>query len=415
MQKTLLTKIIIFSLAAASLSSNAVETSFKGLVDIRAYVVDSDNADSYLAGDYGKFRYDHGSGIALGQLAGQLHLDWQNNWSATVIANGFANKGNEALGLTEAYFQYKGLPSESGWRLKSKIGIFYPLVSMENVATAWSSPYTLTSSSLNNWVGEEFRSTGVNLSLERLGRFSGSDHSFGAEISLLQDNDPAGAMLTWHGWTIGSRQTLLQERLKLPYFPARRDMLAEQAAESDPFLELDDRWGVHVAANWRYKNLAKVHLGYYDNHAEEGVVIDGQYTWTTEFSHIGIKLKPAKGWEVIAQYMTGSTYMVSPTGLRVVDTDYDNGFVMLRHQWRQHQVALRAEHFSVDDLDMTYGDNNNETGDAISIAYRYQLNRQNFILTEFNLVDSDRPARRYVGQQQTLLERQWQLGYRYYF
>lgn len=415
MQKKVLIKYLTLPLLALSASSIAVETSVKGLFDVRAHYVDSDGADSYLAGDYGKFRYNDGLGVAVGQLAGQLHLDWQNNWSATIVGNLFANEGNEKIGITEAYFNYKGLPSENGWRFKSKIGIFYPAISLENVATAWSTPYTLTSSSLNNWVGEEFRNTGVNFSIEKIGRFSGSDHSFSADISLIQDNDPAGAMITWHGWTIGSRQTLMQERLKLPYFPARTRDLSAQAAESDPFLELDDRWGVHVAANWKYKNIAKVNIGYYDNHAEEGVVIDGQYTWTTEFTHAGVKFKPAKQWEIIAQYMAGSTYMVSPAGDRVVDNKYDNAFVMLRHYWSKHHLAFRVEHFNVKDLDSTWGDNNNETGDAYSLAYRYQIDRQNFLLTEYNLIDSTRPARWYVGQQPELIERQFQIGYRYYF
>lgn len=415
MQKTVLIKYISLPLLAFTAASIAVETSFKGLVDLRAYHVDSNGADSYLKGDFGKFRYDDGTSVAIGQLAGQLHLDWKNNWSATFVGNVFADKGNEAIGITEAYLHYKGLPSENGWRMQSKIGIFYPAISLENVATAWSTPYTLTSSSLNNWVGEEMRNTGVNFSVEKLGKFSGSNHSFSADISLIQDNDPAGAMITWHGWTLGSRQTLMQERLKLPYFPARKTELSDQAAESDPFLELDDRWGVHVAANWRYKNKARFNVGYYDNHAEEGVVVDGQYTWTTTFTHAGLKYKPAKQWEVIAQHMTGRTYMVSPYGERVVDGGFDNSFVMLRHFWAQHHLALRLEHFSVDDYDDLWGDNNNETGDAVSLAYRYQLNRRNFLLTEYNWVDSNRPARIYVGQQEDLIERQIQIGYRHYF
>ena len=415
MQNTYKLKLITLALLFNTAVVDAVETSFKGLVDIRAYRVNSDGADSYLKGDYGKFRYDDGAGIALGQLAGQFHLDWQNNWSATLVANAFADKGNEAVGITEAYFQYKGLPSDAGWRFKSKVGIFYPLISMENVATAWSTPYTLTSSTLNNWVGEEFRNTGVNFSIEKLGKFSNSDHSFSADISLIQDNDPAGAMITWHGWTIGSRQTLMQERLKLQAFPARQQDLAAQAGESDPFLELDDRWGVHVSANWKYKNLAKVNLGYYDNHAEEGVVVDGQYTWTTEFTHLGVKFKPAKQWEIIGQYMAGSTYMVSPTGIRVVDATFDNSFILLRHFWSVHHLALRLEHFNVDDLDFTWGDNNDEKGNAVSLAYRYKLDRQNYLLVEYNWVDSERPSRKYVGQQQDLIESQIQIGYRYYF
>ena len=394
----------------------ASDLSFKGIADIRTYHVSSNgDSQSYLKGGYGKFRYDTGNGIALAQLGLQLKYSLTDYWSATVVGNAFADRGNNAIGLTEAYVHYKGLPTKNGWRLQSKIGVFYPKVSMENVATAWSTPYTLTSSSLNNWVGEELRNTGLNVSIDKLGKVSNSPHSFSVDFSLFQNNDPAGAMLTWHGWTIGSRQTLLQEKLAVQDFPARNTTLSAQAANSDPFKELDNRWGTHLSANWRFDNKLHVNAGYYDNHAEEGVVENGQYTWTTEFTHLGIKYKFAKQWELIGQYMQGITYMLSPTGYRVVDNDYDNAFLMIRTWWDKHHIALRAERFNVDDLDDTWGDNNYESGDAVTLAYRYKLSRQSFLMTEYNWVQSNRPSRYYVHQPVDLIEKQVQFAYRYYF
>ncbi|REL32100.1 hypothetical protein [Thalassotalea euphylliae] len=409
-------KVLAFSGLMLSGTVVAADASIKGLVDLRFYNVNSSaDGNSYLKGDYGKFRFDDGAGVAVGQLGLQYHVDWENNVSLTLVGNGFADRGNNAIGLTEGYLSYKGVPSEKGWRWQSKLGIFYPQISMENIATAWSTPYTLTSSTINNWIGEELRSTGGQLTLEKLGKFTDSAHSFGATVSLFQNNDPAGAMLAWHGWTIGSRQTLLHEKLRIPYFPALSGELDEQARDSDPFRELDDRWGVHVAASWRYDRALRVNIGYYDNHAQEGIVKQGQYTWTTEFSHIGVKYRLAKQWEVIGQYMQGSTYMTSPTFEDVVNNDYDSGFMMLRHFWANHHLALRLEHFNVDDLDDTQGDNNNENGNAISMAYRYRLNKKSFMLAEYNWIDSDRQARAYLDQPIELIERQFQIGYRYYF
>ena len=413
-----MSKLASACLALSCLSSFVAlgESTLKGIVDVRAYHVDnSGDAQSYLAGDYGKFRYDTGNGIALAQLGLHYRYDFAQSWTFNLVGNAFADRGNNAIGFTEGYFHYKGLPSESGWRLQSKIGVFYPKVSMENVATAWSTPYTLTSSSLNNWLGEEFRNTGVNLAIEKLGKFTRSDNSYSFDVSFFQNNDPAGAMLAWHGWTIGSRQTLLHEKLKVQDFPARNTTLSAQAANSDPFKELDNRWGVHLSANWRVKNKLSVNGGFYDNHAQEGVVEAGQYTWTTEFKHLGIKYKLATGLELLSQYMAGSTYMVSPEGARVVDNDYDNAFVMLRKWWDKYHFAVRLEHFNVDDLDNIWGDNNDERGDAVTLSYRYQLSRQSFFLTEYNWVQSERPSRSYVGQNVDLIERQVQMAYRYYF
>lgn len=415
MRKSLIKSLLAISLLYTSSQLLAVDANIKGLIDLRAYHVTSDDSNSYLTGDYGKFRFDDGSGIALGQLGAHLNLEFNSTWSATLVANAFANKGNSVIGITEGFVSYKGLPSSNGWRIKSKLGVFYPTISFENVATAWSTPYTLTSSSLNNWVGEELRNTGINLSLEKLGKLSGSKHNFSGDISLFKNNDPAGAMLAWHGWTIGSRQTLLHEKLIVQDFPARQQKLAAQAAESDPFLELDDRFGLHVSANWKYANKLKFNLGYYDNFAKEGVVENGQYTWTTEFIHSALKYRFAKEWEVIAQYMKGNTYMTSPYQEKVVDNDFDNAFVMLRHFWSNHHIAARFEHFNVDDLDNIWGDNNNEQGNAFSLAYRYKLSKQSFILTEYNYIDSTRPSRWYVNQAVDKKESQYQIGYRYYF
>lgn len=399
-----------------SLSALSAEVSFKGLLDLRTVYVDSDaNSKSYLSGDYGKFRHDDGASLALGQLALQGHVEWENNWSATVVANAFSDSDDIAVGLTEAFFHYKGLPSENGWRFQSKIGVYYPSISIENNATGWSSPYTLTSSAINNWIGEELRNTGVNFKIERLGKRRNSPHTFTAEIDLFQNNDSAGAMLTWHGWTIGSRQTLLHERLVVQDFPARTGMLAEQAAESDPFLELDHRWGFNVKGQWHYNNKLKVAAGYYDNQAARGVVEYGQYTWTTSFAHASFRYKFNRQWELMGQYMSGNTLMTSPTFVDVVDNDFTSAFLMLRKQWAKHHVAFRAEHFEVDDLDETIGDNNNESGKALTLSYRYQLDRKSFVLAETNWIDSSRWSRRYQNQPEDLTEQQFQLAFRHYF
>ncbi len=394
----------------------AGEHSIKGLVDIRAHVVDSNaNVDSYLTGDYGKFRFNDEAGIALGQLGLQYHGSFDHNLSVKVVANAFADEVSTEFGLTEAFIQYKSLPSASGWRFKGKLGIFYPLISLENNATAWSTVNTITSSTLNNWVGEEFRHAGVAFSFEKLGKFVNSPHNLLLDVSLFQNNDTAGAMLTWHGWALGSRQTLLQEKLTVQKFPARYDLLSAQAAHSDPFVELDDRWGGHIVGQWQVQNKFKLNLGYYNNNAEKGLVKQGQYTWTTDFIHGGLKYKLAKGTELIAQFMTGNTLMTSPLNEKVVYNDFDNAFVLLRKQFARHQISTRIEVFSVDDLDDTVGDNNNEDGHAFTLSYRYQLNRQQYLLAEYNWLSSERKSRAYQNQAEGLIEEQYQIAYRYYF
>lgn len=394
----------------------AAEVKFSGVVDVRAHVVSSDASNSsYLKGDFGKFRFDDGLGFSLGQLGLKSQLSFDNNWSATIVANAFSEEGHLEAGITEAYARYKSIPDANGWRWGAKVGLFYPEISLEHIATAWSNPYTLTSSALNNWVGEELRSLGGSLSVEKLGKFNRSNHDFSFAASVFQNNDPAGAMIPWHGWTIGSRQTLIQERLVIPYFPALSADLSAQARHTDPFLELDDRWGLHVHGSWRYKKHAKLSAGFYDNHAREGIVKQGHYTWTTRFSHVGGKYKIGKNVELIGQYLSGNTYMTSPTGVDVVNSDFSTGYLLTRYLMGKSQIAVRAELFDVDDKDSLPGDNNNENGKSLTLSYRHQLSRQSFVFTEYNWVSSNRPARMYAWQPESLIERQYQLGYRFYF
>lgn len=235
------------------------------------------------------------------------------------------------------------------------------------------------------------------------------------DLSVFQNNDTAGAMLAWHGWTMSSRQTLLQEKLVVQNFPAREDKLSMQASRSDPFLELDHRWGTHIVGQWHNGKNIKLNAGFYDNQAKRGLVENGQYTWTTEFMHIGLQVKLPNSLELISQYMEGRTLMTSTILESVVDNDYDSVFLMLRYRAKRHHIALRAEHFSVDDIDTTYGDNNDELGKAFTISYRYQLSSSNFIISEFNWIDSDRPSRAYENSSVSLIERQLQLAYRHYF
>ena len=407
-------KFIIPSVILFSTYTNALEHHFKGLIDARVISVSEENK-SYLSGDYGKYNFDSDSQFSLAQLGLHYSSKWENDTSFHAVGNLYLDGENNGIGLTEVFLAHKSLPNRAGWRLKSKAGVFYPKISLENIATAWSTPYTLTSSSLNNWVGEELRHSGIQVSFDKLGTVTKSPHSFTFDIALFQNNDTTGAMLAWHGWTMGNRQTLLHEKLVVQPFAARGNMLSAQAANSDPFIELDNRWGTHLTLSWQYKSTFTLSGGIYDNNADPSIVKNGQYTWDTKFQHFGIKYKLAKNFQLISQYMLGTTFMQSPYGNKVVDNDFKNGFVLLRYLKQDNQLTFRAEEFSVSDLDSTAGDNNNEYGKSLTLSYRYKLNKISFIQSEFNWINSSRPSRWYLKQDVDLIERQFQLAFRHYF
>ena len=54
-----------------------------------------------------------------------------------------------------------GIPPSQGdvsWSVKT--GAFFPTISLENDDLGWTSPYTLTPSAINSWIGEELRTIG---------------------------------------------------------------------------------------------------------------------------------------------------------------------------------------------------------------------------------------------------------------
>ncbi|WP_350431193.1 hypothetical protein ABIS04_11920 [Shewanella sp. H8] len=403
------------SVYADSIDLKNVEHDFSGVIDVRAGYADS--IDSYLEGGLGKFGADNGAQLALSQLGLNYHIQWGDAWSSRIAANGYVDGINNGLGITEALVRYRDIPSESGIRLDVQFGLMYPKISLENVATAWASPYTLNYSTLNSWLAEEVRHIGLSTTIESLGKYRQSEHDFSLTAEAFMFNDTTGAMLAWHGWTQTSRQTLVQETLPIAAIPAMETggMLEAQAANSDPFTELDDRIGGHVLAKWTWRNKGSVQAGYYDNNANTLIVKQGQYVWLTQFGHVGTKWRLPYGISLIGQFMQGSTLMTNTEGYPVVDNDFQSGYILLSKRWSQHRVNIRVEDFSVTDNDSTPYDNNNEDGQSLTLAYQYQLDRPWFIQFEYNLIDSNRPARAYLNESIDLVEQHWQLSSRYFF
>ena len=387
----------------------ALEQELHGLLELR-YTV-TYGIDSYLTGDYGKYQFPDGSRFSLSQANINYQLDWQEKLSLHLIASGYANGVKNGLGFSESYFQYKQLPSQKGYRLTLRGGLMYPKVSMTNKLSGWASPYTLSYSTLNAWLGEEMRHRGLDVTLTHLGRFSGRKYDFELTLSGFQGNDPAGAVLSWHGWTMSSRQTLPYETQALP-----NSHIRFVPKNSDMFLELDHRIGFHITGQWSWHHHGRLLLGHYDNQADPKVVEKTQWAWRTRFSHLGIQWQLAPGLEFISQYLSGNTLMQTPSGnTELVNNDYDSGFVMVSKKINRHRLSARLEAFSVSDKDNIAFDDNHEHGRAATLNYSYRLGRQIFLQTEVNWLDSHRPSRAGKRHSPSLIERQLQFALRYFF
>jgi hypothetical protein len=400
----------------------ATEYKFHGIIDVRASYTDT-LEKSYLAGGQGKFGLSDGQQLSIAQAGIEMSAQWENGLSLHGVFNSFIDDEDSAVGITETFLKYRGLPNLSGYRLQVKGGIFYPEISLENNAFAWASKDTVNSSTINTWIGEEIRVLGSEIKITRLGRMNDDAYDLSFSATAFVNNDPSGALLAWHGWTMSSRQTIWGEAREIPWFPAldEGEALAGQARKSEPFLEIDNRPGYHIRGEWSLHGKGKFSAGYYNNRAVPYKVEKGQYGWQTRFFHLGASWRFTKNISLIAQYLSGDTLMQSHPGRDVVNNDYASAFISLTYKWqdiignKKHKSTLRIEDFSVTDNDKTWGDNNNENGQAITLNHSYRLTKHWFLATEFNYIDSNRAARYYTHQPVDLIEKQLQFSARYFF
>ena len=101
-----------------------------GAVDFSALLADS-ALPSWIEGGNGKLRFD---GDHDGILANRAFLDYRGRITNTLFGQVVANvngDGDDWLDVTEAYLEWRPLP-RSEWRLRSRVGAFYPRLSMEN-------------------------------------------------------------------------------------------------------------------------------------------------------------------------------------------------------------------------------------------------------------------------------------------
>lgn len=413
--KSVFTALLSSALLLSPAAIFAVEQNLSGIIDLRASATNS--SDSYLTGGYGKFRYSAGNQLSLAQLAINYRADWENNISFHLVANGYADGENNGLGITEGLFKYRSLPNENGYRYQFRTGFMYPRISMENTATGWSSPFTLSFSTMNSWIAEEVRHLGFEASITKLGKIIGSSHDFTLSVAAFNGNDPNGSMLAWHGWTQSSRQSFWNEKLDFPNLPALDpgQPLEKQSPQSDPFKEVDSRIGYHLSGQWNWRGKSKVLIGYYDNRGGTDFVKEGQYSWITRFAHLGVKWNLAKDIILISQYMSGDTRMRVINNFDAVGIDFSNLFVLLTKKWRTHRFSTRIEKFRIKEFEMLVGDNNDENGIALTLSYAYQMDKNNFLQLEYNWINSTRPSRVYHNLEVSAVERQWQLAFRRYF
>jgi hypothetical protein len=372
-------------------------------IDVRA--LDSDGRRSFLDNGQGKLRFDDDhSGIRLGRVRGAWTQPLGEVFSAHVDAASWGDDDKNVVDLTEAYLEYRPYP-HSGLRSRVRLGAFYAPMSLENRARGWETPYTLTPSAISTWLGEEFRTVGLEGQLEWLGTHVGHNFDFQLTTALFGWNDPAGTMLAQHGFMFGDRATTL--------FGRAGERTEAPNPKNELFHEIDGRAGFYVGGQVRYLDRAILNLLRYDNRADPTAFSTSlrDFAWDTKFNAAALRVETARDWTVLLQYLDGDT-SIAPGGERL-EWQYASSSAMLVKSIGPHRFAVRYDDFEVE-FEPSGEGAGNEDGHAWTLAYAFEPGEYWRFMLEWLRVRSEVGARpEFLAEPALATESKVELSIRY--
>lgn len=396
-------------LALLPLAGRAQDLTLKGYLDER--LVAASGETSWPRGGLAKTRYGGADGLQFGGvgLVGTAQLGPQVLALATVQWQQTSRPGADVL---EAWLRWRPV-STTRWHGAVQAGLFFPPVSLENDAVGWTSPWTLTPSAINSWVGEELRVVGAEGRLEH----RGDQLTWELRGALFQRNDPAGNLLAIRGWSLSDLTYGVGSRLREPdaYL---RDEGEDPPRSYDPFRRIDHAWGDYTQLAVRTHGWGRISVTHYDNHADPSAWKpyaggDRLYAWRTRFWSVGATTDTGPvTW--IVQGMDGDTTIAPVAGLSFT-TRYRAAFALAgwnRGAWRP---ALRLDHFSTGDADPAPGARSGEHGDALTAALNWRPRDWLRLTGEMLRIDSSRVARADYALPVRTRDTQVQLSVRLFF
>ena len=372
----------------------------QGLFDIRA--VYADGATSFLDGGTGRLRFDPDhQGLRIGRLMLAARYRIDDNWTFNAVGGSYGDHDKQAVDLTEAWFEAKPFPT-GAVRYKFRLGAFQLPTSLENRATGWTTPYSISSSAINTWMGEEIRIVGAEFESKWLGANRGYDGDVTFSAGIYGWNDPAGVLIASRGWASQDRQSTLFGALGRP--------------PEAYFREIDGRPGYYAGVAWRHHQRFELRALRYDNRADPGATNTDDIAWRTQFTSLGARWEPGDRWTLIAQSLQGLTY-VGPDGDPQFQfaQSFRSWFLLGSARFGAERVTLRYDHFSTRQFSGFYGPPSNDEGHALALAYLHDLDRHWQVVGEWQQVRSHYPPRTLVGVPASIDETQIQLSVRFRF
>ena len=329
---------------------------------------DADAPDAWHDGGIGRYLADLDDGQL--EVDAQLAMNWEPNpdWRVFVqaLARGEGAGSGQHLGMVEAYLDRNIFFADDS-RLRVRAGQFFLPTSREAVDPLWQSPYSLTLSTLNSWIAEEFRPMGVDASWRNM---ADAEHEWEIAATAFVGNDSAGALLAWRGFAQHDRLSVLGEVLRLPDLPTLANG-AEFGGQRDdgskPFgRDLDGEVGYALRARFGVPEQFRVLATFVDTRGDRDLH-HGEYAWQTRFAILGGEYHLDEHWTLAGEWLGGESGMGFAPGPRV-DIDFTSAYLIASfapsETWR---FSARAERFDIRDRDGV-AENNDDRGHAWTLA-----------------------------------------------
>jgi hypothetical protein len=382
-------------------SAHAQKLDFNGAADLD--LVLPSNQVSFQKGGLGKLEFGGGSGQPV--VSGQVLADIRAQLAPELGAFATLRLAPEHVpfDILEAYARYQPVSSPS-WLLSFKGGAFFPPISLENEGTGWTSPWALTSSAINSWVGQELRTIGTEGNVE----WRHETGSVGLIGALFWANDPAGTLLADRGWTFDSRPTGIFGQPRRPDAFARTPPLREE-----PFKEIDGRPGWYLGATLRQDDLGRIAALYYDNQADPDKFIGSDFGWRTKFTSLAAELD-VFDIVLLAHGMFGET-TIEPFPNGLFKTNFQSAYLLAGHYFDDFRVAARIDVFATQPHNSVGGPAPGEHGWALTLAGSWTPRPGLRFTAELLRVDSKQGQRAFVGLPEHVAELQGRLVARVLF
>ena len=418
MVRLLIPASIILAFVAYPVHGSELANRYQFNAGIDVSYINTSGYTSWTEGFVGKLLYDDSNdGLKISQAFADVNFQVTDTLKVHAMLAAYGDNLGSTVDFTQAYVEWRPVPqSENRYRLK--IGAFYPHLSLENVASGWTSPYTMSYSAINTWIAEELRTVGAELSVSRRPEMFGGSQTFSLVGAVFVGNDPAGSLLAWKGWSVHNRQSRFADKLPLAPLPLLEpgEAFENQNPYVEPFREIDGRAGYCIGGEWRFNQQLLFRALHYDNRADPTALDDGQYAWATTFEHIGVQVQLPHNWDLLFQWMTGTTVMGPVVnGAHMVDTEFDSKYLLLTRAFDKHRLSLRYDTFEVTQNDDTDEDNNSEDGNVWTLSYFYDMSNRISFAAESTIIKTHRCGWEYYDIDETRSEKQVQMSVRLRF